>query len=123
MTRIPALPRGTDIPGCRLLPLGLLALPLLLATSGTTRPAEMEPVRVAPDGKGFVLVNSGVSPRPFHPWGLNYGNKGRLIEDFWETEWPTVERDFREMKSLGANVVRVHLQLGKFMSAADRPND
>ena len=30
--------------------------------------------------------------------------------------------DFREIKELGANTVRVHLQLGKFMDAADRPN-
>ena len=27
------------------------------------------------------------------------------------------------MKKLGANVVRIHLQLGKFMEAADKPNE
>src|SRR4029077_1723991 len=31
-------------------------------------------------------------------------------------------RDFRQMQQLGANVVRVHLQFGKFMTAADKPN-
>ena len=30
-----------------------------------------------------------------------------------------VEEDFREMTELGANVVRVHLQFGKFMRSAD----
>jgi hypothetical protein len=45
-----------------------------------------------------------------------------LIEDYWLDEWQKVEQDFAEMKELGANVVRVHLQLGKFMQAADTPN-
>jgi hypothetical protein len=30
--------------------------------------------------------------------------------------------DFREMKALRANVVRIHLQLARFMSAPDQPN-
>jgi len=59
---------------------------------------------------------------PFHPWGMNYGNQGRLIEDFWDTEWRTVADDFREMKAAGANVVRLHLQFGKFMTSAQTPN-
>ncbi|MDP1560459.1 MAG: cellulase family glycosylhydrolase [Pirellulaceae bacterium] len=59
----------------------------------------------------------------FTPWGFNYDHDrdGRLIEDYWHAEWTTVEEDFREMKSLGANVVRVHLQFGKFMDSEDRP--
>lgn len=84
------------------------------------RPA-MERVAVAPDHRGFVLSPSG---QPFVPWGFNYDHdeKGRLLEDYWEAEWPKVEADFREMVELGANVVRVHLQFGRFMDAADRPN-
>src|SRR5262249_46666725 len=64
------------------------------------------------------------SGKPFVPWGFNYDHdtQGRLIEDYWETEWDAVERDFRAMKALGANVVRVHLQLAKFMTAADKPD-
>ena len=27
------------------------------------------------------------------------------------------------MKKLGANVVRIHLQIGKFMDGPDKPND
>jgi len=93
-----------------------VALVLALAGAG---PPQLDRVRVADDGKGFVLAASG---QPFTPWGLNYGNAGRLIEDFWETDWATVAADFRDMTALGANVVRVHLQFGKFMDAADRPN-
>jgi hypothetical protein len=68
---------------------------------------------------GFVVKPSG---REFIPWGLNYGNAGRLIEDFWDADWAVIEKDFAEMKKLGANVVRVHLQFGKFMGAVDRAN-
>lgn len=53
---------------------------------------------------------------------MNYGNNHRLMEDFWETEWETFAGDFREMKAMGANVVRVHLQYGKFMDAPDKAN-
>jgi hypothetical protein len=78
-------------------------------------------VAISRDRKGFVLVPSG---RPFVPWGLNYDHdaRGRLIEDYWQDEWPTVEAHFGQMKALGANVVRVHLQLGKFLDGPDRPN-
>jgi hypothetical protein len=74
---------------------------------------------VTTDKKGFVRESTGV---PFIPWGFNYDHdtKGRLLEDYWNDEWPTVETHFREMHELGANVVRIHLQFGKFM---DGPND
>lgn len=93
----------------------------LLVFAGMSEAAEMQHVRVADDGRGFVLARSGAE---FVPWGFNYDHdrKGRLIEDYWETEWPTVEEDFREMKALGANVVRVHLQFGRFMDGPRTPN-
>ena len=74
-------------------------------------------VKVSRDKHGFVGASSG---RPFIPWGFNYDRdyRSRLLEDYWEAEWPTVVEDFREMKQLGANVVRVHLQFAKFMDAA-----
>ena len=98
------------------------ALSLIFAMH--TSAAGLEPVRVSPDGKSFVLAESGAA---FRVWGVNYdhdshGESGRLLEDYWDAEWETVRGDFQEMKGLGANVVRVHLQLGKFMSAADTPN-
>lgn len=79
----------------------------------------MERIVVNPEKTGFVLMPSG---RPFHPWGLNYGNKGRLIEDYWETEPRTIADDFREMRKHGANVTRVHIQFGKVMTGPTTPN-
>lgn len=60
----------------------------------------------------------------FELWGFNYDHdeKGRLLEDYWAVEWEKVRRDFVEMKSLGGNVIRIHLQVAKFMNAADKPN-
>ncbi len=81
--------------------------------------AGLRQIVVSPDGRGFQLA--GTRTR-FRPWGMNYGNAGRLMEDFWEHEWETLAGDFRELEAHGANVVRVHLQLGKFMDAPDRPN-
>lgn len=85
------------------------------------QPEELPWVAVARDGKSFALMPSG---KPFVPWGFNYDHdsKGRLLEDYWEAEWDKVEAHFAQMKKLGANVVRIHLQFGKFMETADRPN-
>ena len=105
---------------------GLVAALAFLWVAGCgERPAQAPPampfVRVADDGRGFVLEGTG---RPFVPWGFNYDHDrdGRLLEDYWHEEWDTVEADFREMRHLGANVVRVHLQTGRFMDGPDRPN-
>jgi hypothetical protein len=79
----------------------------------------MENVRVAPDNSGFVLVESG---KRFIPWGFNYGHNDQLLEDFWDSDWHSIERDFDYMHSLGANVVRVHMQVAKFMDGPEKPN-
>jgi hypothetical protein len=97
---------------------------LLLAAMRATTAAEAPPPRldhiiIASDGHGFETADSH---KPFHPWGLNYGNAGRLMEDFWDHEWQTLADDFRKMRAMGANVVRVHLQFGKFMDSATQPN-
>jgi hypothetical protein len=83
--------------------------------------ARLGAVRIAPDGKSFVSQPSG---QPFVPWGFNYDHDetGRLIEDYWDAEWPKVEEDFREMKQLGVNVVRVHLQFGRLMINENQPD-
>lgn len=82
---------------------------------------EQEWVQVAADNRSFVLEKSG---RKFVPWGFNYDHDGpgRLIEDYWDDEWPMVVEDFQEMRELGATVVRIHLQFGKFMDSPDKPN-
>ena len=90
------------------------------ATNAPTT-SKLQRIRVSDDGRGFVLADSGGS---FVPWGFNYDHDetGRLIEDYWDAEWAKVDADFCEMHDLGANVVRMHLQLGKFLETADRPN-
>jgi len=98
---------------------GLCLAVLILSPAWAT---ELEPVAVSEDNKGFILANSRTQ---FVPWGFNYDHddEGRLIEDYWYSQWTTVEEDFAEMKHLGANTVRIHLQLGKFMHGPSDPNE
>lgn len=111
----------TGIVGAFLTAIVLSSLRLALGVEPPTVPA-LKPIRVSADGRGFVFAKSG---QPFVPRGVNYDHdrRGRLIEDYWNDDWRAVEEDFGEIRDLGANVVRVHLQFGKFMDAADRPND
>ena len=97
--------------------LGLVAS--LAAAEDDGKPATIPCVQVAQDHRSFVLQPPG---RPFVPWGFNYDHdeQGRLLEDYWDEEWRKVEADFQEMKQLGANVVRVHLQFGRFMTGAEQ---
>ena len=77
--------------------------------------SKLELIRPDDSGRCFVGAETG---RKFVAWGVNYDHDGpgRLLEDYWEKEWKTVEHDFREIKELGANVVRIHLQVAKFMN-------
>jgi hypothetical protein len=95
---------------------------LLIACTGHAD--ELPPIRLHPDGDRFVVTETG---KPFRIWGVNYdhdteGEHGRLLEDYWVDDWATVEEDFKEIKALGANVVRVHLQFGKFMRSSTAAN-
>ncbi|MHB8969364.1 MAG: cellulase family glycosylhydrolase, partial [Pirellulaceae bacterium] len=78
-------------------------------------------IRVSNDKRSFVRADTG---QAFVPWGFNYDHDvvGRLIEDYWENEWASVEGDFQEMHDLGATVVRIHIQFGKFMTGPNAPN-
>lgn len=100
----------------------LLALAWGQLACAPTASSRLEDVAVGPDGKGFILSVSG---RPFTPWGFNYDHdeRGRLLEDYWEAEWEKVVEDFEEMKRLGANVVRIHLQVARFLRAKDQVNE
>ena len=71
---------------------------------------------------GFAEEGTG---RPFDASGFNYDHdaRGRLLEDYWHAEWSRVAEDFAEMQALGARVVRVHLQFGKFMESPARARD
>jgi hypothetical protein len=81
-------------------------------------PPITEKIRVSDDGTYFVFAESG---KRYVAWGFNYlGDEGKLLEEQWEDDWANVETDFREMRKLGANVVRIHLQVGTYMTAADK---
>lgn len=93
-----------------------------LMSANTLTAAELDWIQVSPDGKSFVTAED---QKPFVPWGFNYDHnrEGQLLEDYWNTDWKTIEQDFAEMKQLGANVVRIHIQFGKFMTAPDQPRE
>src|SRR5437868_3796219 len=82
----------------------------------------MPRVVVAADGNGLLLQPTG---RRFIPWGFNYDRTDAdgLLEDWWVDRWPELVNDFREMRDMGGNVVRIHLQYGKFMDGSDKPNE
>jgi hypothetical protein len=82
---------------------------------------KLEWIRPSDDNTHFVRAGTG---KRIVMWGFNYDrdDSGRLLEDYWADEWATVAEDFQEMRALGGNVVRVHLQLAKFMTGSDRPN-
>ena len=106
----------------------LMSTMLLLSCSHTgmfgKAPAKvrLERIGLSKDNAKFVRVDSGT---PFVIWGVNYDHDraGRLIEDYWRAEWPTIVEDFKEIKALGANVVRIHLQTAKFITAARKPDE
>lgn len=89
--------------------------------ASASSPSQLELIRPSSDGTHFVHASSG---NRFTPWGFNYDHDGggRLLEDYWTGEWATVESDFQEMKDLGANLVRIHLQLGKFIKNPREPD-
>jgi hypothetical protein len=95
---------------------------LSVIAPAVARCGELEWVSISKDKDSFVLQKSGDA---FVPWGFNYDHDrdGRLLEDYWNKQWGAVEQDFREMKQLGANVVRIHLQVGKFMQGPNEPNE
>lgn len=97
----------------------IISVLLHLAPAGLAAPLEW--VRPSDDGKTFVGVDSG---QTVQLWGVNYDHDGagRLLEDYWRDQWPVVVEDFGEIKSLGANCARIHLQLGRFMDEANKPN-
>ncbi|MEZ5326864.1 MAG: cellulase family glycosylhydrolase, partial [Verrucomicrobiales bacterium] len=96
------------------------------ANKATISPIEHK-IRIAPDGRSFVKNGA-----PFRIWGVNYDHNehasidgvtgSQLIEEYWHDDWQQVIDDFAEIRALGANVVRVHLQFGEFMSTATEPN-
>jgi hypothetical protein len=100
-------------------PLPILVLAVILP--GPSLGQGLERVRVSEDGRGFVLEPSGEAFRA-HGFNYDHDEEGRLLEDYWLDEWPKVEEDFQEMKDLGARVVRIHLQFGRFFPEPGAPD-
>lgn len=95
----------------------LIALLCITAAFG----AGPEFIQVGKDGRSFAFATSGAK---FVPWGFNYDHDrdNRLLEYYWKDEWATIAADFREMKELGANTVRIHLQVSRFIKTATETN-
>jgi hypothetical protein len=91
---------------------GSLALAVVLLTNSVLSAASLEHIRVSDDGSHFVRATSG---NRFVVWGVNYDHDetGLLLDEYWFDKWDTVVEDFHEIKALGANCVRIHLQIGK----------
>ncbi len=102
--------------------LAVVGIVMSVGLAQAQAPRKLDRIRPSRDGSHFV--REGTETR-FVAWGFNHDHDdaGRLLEDYWEQEWDAVVGDFREMKDLGANVVRVHLQLGRFLKDADRPDE
>ena len=81
----------------------------------------LEWIKVSSDHEHFVR---GETEKKFVAWGVNYDHNdgGALLEDYWHDDWDTVVEDFKEIKALGCNVVRIHLQLGQTMKTAELPD-
>lgn len=103
--------------GCGAVSPGIAAAP---ADSGSGKPTHQF-IRISDDGRHFVHGSSNVE---FVPWGFNYDHDAanRLLETYWNEEWASVVGDFTEMKQLGANIVRIHLQVSRFMTSPTKIN-
>lgn len=94
--------------------LGILAT--TPATSAETTDANLPWIHITDDGN----FSAGPEGAPFRPWGVNYDHNestGGLIEDYWADDWEVIREDFGEIRDLGANVVRIHLQTCRFMKS------
>lgn len=99
----------------------LLLAPHVSSADEHATSSSLDWIRTSRDASHFVLATS---QERIVMWGVNYdhADDGRLLEDYWEEEWDTIVEDFREIKALHANVVRIHLQVGRFLDGPETPN-
>jgi len=83
-----------------------------------TLESQLPRIVVATDRAKFVFADTNET---FVPWGFDVSPTERL-EPAEDTDWAQVNADFAEMKMHGANLVRVHLQVGNFMDSPTKPN-
>lgn len=78
-------------------------------------------IQPSKDGSHFVRTDTN---SPFIIWGFNYDhdNDGLIAGCEWKKHWPAVVEDFKIMKSLGANTIRLHLSTMKYMPKVSEPN-
>ena len=88
---------------------------VLTFPAGGVRAAGMETVKIAPDGKGFVLHPSGDR---YVPWGHNYASVD--VMERLAGDPARVEREFAEMKAAGTTVARIHPEMPRILAAADK---
>ena len=77
--------------------------------------------KIVISGKDFKTEDG----EPFRVWGFNIsGADNDMLEDRWEEEviMMKLRENFKEMKELGANFVRIALQYNKFMKDPENPN-
>ncbi len=82
-----------------LLRTSLAACVLLFTLHAATR-AQLPAIKLSDDGARFV----DASGKSFRVWGVNYDHdeEGKLIEDYWTSDWARVVEDMQEIKELGA---------------------
>jgi hypothetical protein len=105
---------GLSMPGC-----------VKQETVAKAEAPRMELIAVSESGTSFVQKGRG-GPKPWTPWGFNYDHdespEERLIEDYWDAEWDKVSRDFHAMRAMGTTLVRIHLELPRFMDGPTQVN-
>jgi endo-1,4-beta-mannosidase len=89
------------------------------AAGCATKHQQMELIKVAPDGQGFVELDSG---RPYIPFGTNYydPNTGWAPKLWRKFDAGRVREHFRIMSELGVNCARVFLTAGSFQPTAKK---
>jgi hypothetical protein len=100
----------------------MIRLALIVLIVAGTASADLPRIEVSADQHGFVRADTH---EMFRPWGFNYdrNDASELLEEYWKQKWPDIVSDLQEMKALGANIVRIHLQFASFMDAPDKPNE
>ncbi len=99
---------------------GVVIIVLINSAAHSTKAAAPSRIVIAEDHKHFIYEDNNSR---FIPWGFNYlGVFEHLAEEDWHTKsgWKQIESDFREMKALGANVVRWHLQFPTYITGPDQ---
>jgi hypothetical protein len=105
--------------------LAVLACAGAACLAGTfASPSAAQPVLPEIERNGGELVANGEN---FRVWGFNYGLRGRYpilryFDSPTERRLRRVVADMREARSLGANTLRVYLEMKSFMRGPRQPN-